>query len=56
MKKITKIEPTAVGKMLMRKRVAAYCRVSTGTDDQLASLEAQKSHYEEYIVSAKLKM
>ncbi len=51
MKKITKIEPTAVGKMLMRKRVAAYCRVSTGTDDQLASLEAQKSHYEEYISS-----
>ncbi len=51
MKKIIKIEPSAVGKILMRKRVAAYCRVSTGTDDQLVSLEAQKSHYEEYISS-----
>ena len=51
MKKIIKIEPSAVGKILMRKRVAAYCSVSTGTDDQLVSLEAQKSHYEEYISS-----
>ena len=32
-------------------RVAAYCRVSTGSDDQLVSLEAQKAHYEDYISS-----
>ena len=51
MKKIIKIEPSAVGKILMRKRVAAYCRVSTGSDEQLESLETQKSHYEEYISS-----
>ena len=30
-------------------RVAAYCRVSTGSDEQLVSLQAQKSHYEAYI-------
>lgn len=51
MKKIIKIEPSAVGKILMRKRVAAYCRVSTGSEEQLESLETQKSHYEEYISS-----
>ncbi len=30
-------------------RVAAYCRVSTDSDEQLESLQAQKSHYENYI-------
>ena len=30
-------------------RVAAYCRVSTDSDEQLLSLEIQKSHYEAYI-------
>jgi len=30
-------------------RVAAYCRVSTDKDDQLNSLENQKSYFEEYI-------
>jgi len=30
-------------------RVAAYCRVSTDSDEQMASLEAQKDHYESYI-------
>ena len=30
-------------------RVAAYCRVSTDSDAQLESLEAQKSHYEHSI-------
>ena len=32
-------------------RVAAYCRVSTDSDAQLESLEAQKTHYETYITS-----
>ena len=31
------------------KRVAAYCRVSTETDDQLNSLDNQKRYFEEYI-------
>lgn len=30
-------------------RVAAYARVSTGSDKQLASLDTQKRHYEQYI-------
>lgn len=30
-------------------RVAAYCRVSTSSDAQLESLDAQKIHYENYI-------
>lgn len=48
MKKITKIE--AAQKRGKRKlRVAAYARVSTGSDEQLMSLDAQKEHYEEYI-------
>lgn len=29
--------------------MAAYCRVSTDSDAQLESLEAQKTHYENYI-------
>jgi len=32
-------------------RVAAYCRVSTGSDAQLESLETQISHYKKYIKS-----
>ncbi len=48
MKKITKIE--AVKENPKRKlRVAAYARVSTESDKQLVSLEAQKNHYETYI-------
>ncbi len=32
-------------------KVAAYCRVSTDSDEQLESLEAQKKHYQTYIKS-----
>lgn len=32
-----------------RKRVAAYARVSTSSDEQLNSIDAQKSYYKEYI-------
>ena len=50
MKKITKIEGNKVASIVKPKlRVAAYCRVSTGSDEQLVSLQAQKSHYETYI-------
>ena len=51
MKKITKIEPSDLSGALRKRRVAAYCRVSTGAEDQLISLETQKSHYEDYIGS-----
>ena len=32
-----------------KKRVCAYCRVSTDTDEQLSSYEAQVTYYKEYI-------
>ncbi len=32
-----------------KTRVAAYCRVSTDTEEQATSYEAQKEHYTEYI-------
>lgn len=48
MKRITKIDK--VDTLIRKKlRVAAYCRVSTGSDEQLVSLEAQKTHYESFI-------
>ena len=34
-----------------KRRVAAYCRVSTDHSDQLESLETQKAHYESYIAA-----
>lgn len=52
MKRVTKIDHTADASSKNRKlRVAAYCRVSTDSDAQLESLEAQRSHYEKYILS-----
>lgn len=33
-----------------RKRVAAYCRVSTNSDEQLTSYTAQKNYYTDYIM------
>lgn len=52
MKTITKIEAadTHTEKKL---RVAAYARVSTSSDEQLISLDAQKNHYEVLIRSHK---
>lgn len=49
MKKITKIIDTKVLSGKKKIRVAAYCRVSTTSDEQLISLDAQKVHYENYI-------
>jgi site-specific DNA recombinase len=52
LKKITKIAEITSPKINVKKiRVAAYCRVSTDSDAQLESLEAQKTHYENYINS-----
>lgn len=45
MKKVTKIKGNSHQQLSKKKlRVAAYCRVSTDSDAQLESLEAQKSH------------
>lgn len=53
MKKVTKISPCAVDPAekadQIKPRVAAYCRVSTDSDEQLGSLETQIAHYESYI-------
>lgn len=50
MKRITKIAENKADLIFKDKlKVAAYCRVSTDSSDQLLSLEAQKSHYESYI-------
>ena len=35
---------------LRRKRVAAYCRVSTNSDEQLNSYTSQKNYYTNYIM------
>ncbi len=50
MKKVTKIAQNIVAFAGCQKlRVAAYCRVSTGSDEQLVSLKTQINHYESYI-------
>lgn len=36
---------------IQKKKVAAYCRVSTDQDEQLNSFEAQRSYYTEHILS-----
>lgn len=52
MKRVTKISDIQhTNSERTRLRVAAYCRVSTDSDAQLESLEAQKSHYEAYIAA-----
>lgn len=42
--------PAAAGKNEARMRVAAYCRVSTDSNEQESSYEAQCRHYTEFIV------
>jgi len=50
LKKVTKItQNTADFTERPKLRVAAYCRVSTDSDEQLVSLETQKNHYKSYI-------
>jgi len=50
LKKVTKIvQNTADFTERPKLRVAAYCRVSTDSDEQLESLDAQMKHYEAYI-------
>ncbi len=42
MKRITKIEQDNANALMPKLRVAAYCRVSTASDDQLVSLGRRK--------------
>lgn len=50
MKNVSVITPIAnTDSSDTKLRVAAYCRVSTDNEDQLESLEAQKTHYKAYI-------
>jgi len=50
LKKVTKIaQNTADFTERPKLRVAAYCRVSTDSDEQLVSLETQVKYYESYI-------
>lgn len=50
MKRVTRLGGDVKKKSTAKAlRVAAYCRVSTGSDAQLESLDAQKTHYENYI-------
>ncbi|MGF6364358.1 DNA invertase Pin-like site-specific DNA recombinase [Aequitasia blattaphilus] len=51
MKRIIKIEENKTISVKKKTRVAAYCRVSTASDEQLISLDTQKAHYEDYIKS-----
>ena len=45
--KVSKIEAKSFERKKLR--VAAYCRVSTESDEQQNSFEAQKAHYEAWI-------
>ena len=50
LKKVTKINQNSDDyRKHLKLRVAAYCRVSTDSDDQMISLDAQIKHYEAYI-------
>ncbi len=48
MKNVTKINQVDFS-VFKKTRVAAYCRVSTDSDEQELSLDTQKNHYESYI-------
>ncbi len=47
-RRLLPLNPNA-GEPFIRRGVAAYARVSTSSDEQLVSFEAQKDYYEKYI-------
>lgn len=49
---VIKIEASIISRTKLK--VAAYARVSTDSEQQLSSLEAQKKHYERYIKSNRM--
>lgn len=48
MKNVTKIDKVDLS-VFKKTRVAAYCRVSTDSEEQELSLDTQRNHYESYI-------
>ncbi|HBD0823820.1 TPA: recombinase family protein, partial [Enterococcus faecalis] len=44
-----RVGSTAAKEKIKKLRVAAYCRVSTETEEQNSSYEVQVSHYTEFI-------
>ena len=46
-----RVNRTNLAEHLRKKRVAAYCRVSTDQDEQLSSFEAQVNYYTTYITN-----
>ncbi len=56
MPKVTKIEPTIDNSPLNKMRCAAYCRVSSGSEDQLHSYAAQVKYYTEMLGGSKDKI
>ena len=51
-KKVTRIDPVRTTQPLeqtQEKRVCAYCRISTDSEDQKHSLEAQVAYYSRLI-------
>lgn len=51
MKKITKMGISETPVQKKKLKVAAYCRVSTGSNEQLESLDVQKDYYNRFIKS-----
>src|SRR5690625_961377 len=49
MRKITTLDMTTSSVVNPKQKVAAYIRVSTSTEEQLISLEAQRRHYKTLI-------
>lgn len=49
--KVTMRPVRALPKMIIHRKVAAYCRVSTQQEIQHHSLEAQREYYEKRILS-----
>lgn len=46
---VTIIQPKSETEKSVKLRVAAYCRVSSDSDDQLNSLQAQMNYYESFL-------
>jgi len=53
MKRITRLEATGESLSFHKIRIAAYCRVSTASDEQEESLTAQREHYVKIIKANK---
>ena len=52
MAKVTRIEPTIDTSLVRKLRCAAYCRVSSSSEDQLHSYAAQVKYYSEVLSSS----